>query len=114
MRADNFFLDTSTIIQYCYLQFNEPHIKRMNTKNKKTLEALFERPVRSDIKWQNVKVLLYSLGACVKEGNGSRVGIKLCNVCITIHKPHPHKELKKVYVLKIRRFLIKVEIYHEV
>ena len=42
----------------------------MNKKNKSTLEAIFEDPVRPDILWADIENLLYALGAEITEGRG--------------------------------------------
>ena len=45
----------------------------MNSKNHKTLTAIFTDPVRSNIKWVDIEVLLIGFGAEMREGAGSRV-----------------------------------------
>lgn len=92
-----------------YKSYKQPHTKHMNSKNRSTLEALFERPVRSDIRWKDVEMLFR---ACVSEGRGSRVRIELNNMKITLHKPHPHKEISKFSVVGLNKFLNSLEIYH--
>ena len=84
----------------------------MNSKNRSTLEALFEKPIRSDIRWKDVEMLFRACGARVSEGRGSRVRIELNNKKITLHKPHPHKEISKFSVAGLSTFLKSLEIYH--
>ncbi len=45
----------------------------MNKKQRRTLDRIFERPSRSDIRWDELASLLRALGAEVHEGAGSRV-----------------------------------------
>ena len=49
----------------------------MNTKNKKTLENIYKRPVPADIFWTDIESLFISLGAEISEGAGSRIRVKL-------------------------------------
>lgn len=45
----------------------------MNTKHRKTLEAIFTKPVNGNIEWRKIEALLLTLGAQMIEGEGSRV-----------------------------------------
>jgi hypothetical protein len=77
----------------------------MNIKHRKTLAAIYENPVRSDIPWRDVESLLLACGAEVTEGRGSRVRIALSGVRAVFHRPHPQKETDKGAVVSMRRFL---------
>jgi len=77
----------------------------MDSKHLKTLEAIFEKPVRSNILWRDVEALLIALGAEVSEGRGSRVRVALHGVRAVFHRPHPRKEVSKAAVMSVRRFL---------
>ena len=77
----------------------------MNTKQRKTYEAIFKEPVRSDILWQNIENLLLALGAEISEGNGSRVRIQLNGERAVFHRPHPEKVTDKGAVKSMRKFL---------
>ncbi|MEJ1355869.1 MAG: type II toxin-antitoxin system HicA family toxin [Candidatus Sedimenticola sp. (ex Thyasira tokunagai)] len=77
----------------------------MNRKHKRTLAAIFEDPVRSDITWTGIETLLKALGAELSEGRGSRVRIALNGVRAVFHRPHPEKETDKGAVKSMRRFL---------
>ena len=77
----------------------------MNARHRKTLEAVFARPERSDIAWLDIESLLMALGAEVTEGNGSRVRVALHGVRAVFHRPHPQKETEKGAVKSVRRFL---------
>ncbi len=78
----------------------------MNARHRKTLEAIFARPERSDIAWRYIESLLIALGADVTEGNGSRVRVALHGVRAVFHRPHPQKETEKGAVKSVRRFLL--------
>jgi len=52
----------------------------MKSKHHKTLQAIFEDPVRANILWSDIENLLKALGAEISEGEGSRVRIALNNV----------------------------------
>ena len=77
----------------------------MQTKHRRTLEAIFERPERSNIPWQDIEALFIALGAEVTEGSGSRVRVALHDVRAVFHRPHPQKETEKGAVKSVRRFL---------
>ena len=77
----------------------------MNSKQERTLAAIFERPTRADIKWSDVESLLLALGSELTEGRGSRIRIVLNDVRATFHKPHPRPVMNKSSVESMRRFL---------
>ncbi len=77
----------------------------MKSKHQKTLEAIFEKPVRANIQWSDIESLLIACGAHISEGSGSRVRIALNVVRAVLHRPHPRKETDKGAVVSMRRFL---------
>ncbi|MCC6123923.1 MAG: type II toxin-antitoxin system HicA family toxin [Pirellulales bacterium] len=74
-------------------------------KHERILEAIFARPVRSNIAWSDIEALLRSSGAELSEGRGSRIRIALNGVRAVFHRPHPRKETDKGSVESMRRFL---------
>jgi len=78
----------------------------MNSRNKKTLTAIFQEPVRSDINWIEIEKLFVSLGAEVSEGSGSRVRVALNGVRAVFHRPHPKKITDKGALKSVKRFLL--------
>jgi len=78
----------------------------MSGKHRRTLAALFEDPVRSNILWSDVVSLLRHLGAKVRSRGGSSVAFTLRGHTMTFHRPHPGKELKPYAVRDLRAFLI--------
>ena len=77
----------------------------MDRKHRKTLKAIFEKPERANIAWQDVEALFVALGAEISEGSGSRVRVALKDVRAVFHRPHPRKEINKGAVKSVRRFL---------
>lgn len=77
----------------------------MESKHRKTLEAIFEKPERANIPWREVEALFIALGAEISEGNGSRVRVALKDVRAVFHRPHPRKETNKGAVKSVCRFL---------
>ena len=82
-------------------------------KHQKTLEAIFDTPVRSSIVWSDIEKMLIALGAEVSQGRGSRVRIALKGVRAVFHRPHPQKETDKGAVVSMRRFLMEANITPE-
>ena len=77
----------------------------MGPKHRRTLQAVFDDPVRSNIPWRDVEAMLRAVGAEITEGEGSRVRIALGEVRAVFHRPHPRKETDKGTVKSLRRFL---------
>lgn len=77
----------------------------MGPKQRRTLQAIFEDPVRANIPWRDIEALLQAEGAAISEGAGSRVRIALHGVRAVFHRPHPEKETDRGAVKSLRRFL---------
>ena len=80
-------------------------ITTVNSKNRATLEAVFNQPAKANIKWSDIESLLVSVGAAVKKGEGSRVRITKGQNVLTAHRPHPGKEARRYQVIDVRIFL---------
>jgi hypothetical protein len=80
----------------------------MNQKQRRTLEAVFEDPVRSNIPGRDIEAMLKALGVEISEGAGSRIRVALNGVRAVFHRPHPRKETDKGAVRSVRRFLTEV------
>lgn len=78
---------------------------KLSRTHRKTLQAIFQDPVRSNIPWTDIEKLLVALGAELSEGRGSRVRIYLNKVRAVFHRPHQQKEADKGAVKSMRRFL---------
>ena len=79
--------------------------QKLRSRHRKTLQAIFEKPVRANISWVDIESLLFACGAEVSEGRGSRVRVALHGVRAVFHRPHPRKEADRGTVVAVRRFL---------
>jgi hypothetical protein len=77
----------------------------MHSKHRKTLEAVFKKPIPADIEWHDIEGLLAALGGELSEGSGSRLRVKLNGVRAVFHRPHPQKTTDRGAVNGVRRFL---------
>jgi hypothetical protein len=80
----------------------------MNNRQRKTLEAVFAEPTKSNIAWADIESLLIGAGCKVIEGTGSRVKFHHDLGTFLAHRPHPQKETKQYAVKYVRSFLIEV------
>lgn len=74
-------------------------------KHRKTLEAIFADPVRSNVEWRAVEALFRAAGAEISEGRGSRVRVELRGAEAVFHRPHPQKETDRGALKAVRQFL---------
>lgn len=77
----------------------------MNSKQRKTLIAVFSDPVPKTVAWADIENLLLAVGAVPIEGRGSRVRFVFGDKVGTFHRPHPGKEAKEYQVRNAREFL---------
>jgi hypothetical protein len=77
----------------------------MNSKQRKTLEAIFKYPIQANILWADIESLLIALGSEISEGAGSRIRIKLNGIRAVFHRPHPRKTTDRGAVNSMKRFL---------
>jgi len=80
----------------------------VNTKHRKTLQALFAKPTSPAIVFNDIEALLVALGGQVHEREGSRVKITIKNEQWRCHRPHPGKEAKRYQVEEIRELLERI------
>ena len=80
-------------------------IRSMNSKQKRTLIAIYTDPVSSSLAWKDIESLFVYLKAEVIEGNGSRVRFHKNGIIASFHRPHPKKEAKPYQVKDARVFL---------
>jgi hypothetical protein len=80
----------------------------MNSKQRRTLTAVFADPVSGTIAWDAVESLLKAVGCRVIEGSGSRVRFEKEGVIASFHRPHPDKEAKRYQIRDARDFLTKI------
>jgi len=78
----------------------------MNSKQRATLRAIFEKPTRANIKFSDIERLFISLGGKLYEGKGSAIRIAFPNGAkYDQHRPHPQKEAKRYQVDDARTLL---------
>lgn len=77
----------------------------LNNRQRATLQAIFSRPTRANIRWGDVQSLLLALGVELSEGRGSRIRLHSEGVAMVLHKPHPRPEMVKGAVEDLRDFL---------
>ena len=77
----------------------------MNSKQRRTLSAIFTDPVNGNLEWRSIESLLVALGCQVIEGSGSRVTFILNGQRLDLHRPHPRKEALRYRVKDVREFL---------
>lgn len=80
----------------------------MNSRHRKTLDAVFTDPVSGTVEWRAIEALLVAVGCRVIEGSGSRVRFEQRGVIASFHRPHPEKEAKRYQVRDARAFLIEI------
>jgi len=86
------------------------YCEAMNSRNCKTLEAIFTDPINGSIQWRLIESLLVSAGAMMVEGSGSRVSFLINGRRADFHRPHPGKEALRYRVSAVRELLEKAGI----
>ncbi len=82
----------------------------MNSRQRKTLEAVLAEPTKSNIAWADIEALLIAVGCKVIEGSGSRVRFECKGIIAAFHRPHPAKEAKRYQVRDAGEYLRKLEV----
>jgi hypothetical protein len=78
----------------------------VNSKQKKTFEAVFTDPVRSNIHYKDLEGLFVALGCEVYPYRaGSRVAVVLNGCKYSYHRPHPENEIGRKTISDVRDFL---------
>jgi hypothetical protein len=77
----------------------------MTSRHLRTLAAVFEVPVRTNILWYDIEAMLRYLGAEIEERAGSRVSVTLRGKPVVFHRPHPRKEATRLTVRDVRDYL---------
>ncbi|MBN8744510.1 MAG: type II toxin-antitoxin system HicA family toxin [Thiomonas arsenitoxydans] len=80
----------------------------MNSKQKKTLDAIFSSPVNGNLEWSRIEALLVAVGCRVIEGSGSSVTFEKDGLRAYFHRPHPEKEALRYRVRLVREYLEKI------
>ncbi len=82
----------------------------MNSKHRKTLQAIYTDPVSGNLPWERIEALLVAIGCRVVEGSGSSVMFEKDGRRAYFHRPHPQREALTYRVKAVREYLLKLEI----
>ncbi len=82
----------------------------MNAKQRRTLIAIFAKPVPASLPWNDIVSLFRSLGGTIGEGRGSRIHVELNGHEATFHAPHPKRVANQGRIRAAREFLEKAGI----
>jgi hypothetical protein len=82
----------------------------VNSKQQRTLQAIFSKPTPANLKFADIESLVKALGGEIIEREGSRVSIRLRGEEWRCHRPHPGKEAKRYQVEEARELLERVGI----
>lgn len=77
----------------------------MNSKHRKTLEAIFADPVNGSLEWARIEALLSALGCQTIEGNNSSVTFEKDGKRAYFHRPHPQREALRYRIHAVREYL---------
>lgn len=75
----------------------------MNKRQRATLDAVFEKPVRQDIRWSDIEQLIRALGGTLEEREGSRVALKLNGVRAVFSSTPPSARNRQEYSARSSR-----------
>ena len=78
---------------------------KLNSWQQATLEEIFSRPTKPNIRWSDAQGLWMALGVEVSEGRGSRVRLHYEGLKMVLHKPPPRPEMVRGAVEDLREFL---------
>ena len=79
-------------------------ILTVNSRHRRTLEALFAEPVNGNLEWSRIEALFRALGCNVIEGSGSSVTVEKAGAKAHFHRPHPAKSALRYRVKDARAF----------
>ena len=77
----------------------------VNSKHRKTLQAVLLDPVTGNLPWDRIEALLVALGCRVVEGPGSSVTFDWQGRKASFQRPHPGKEAPRYRIKAVREFL---------
>jgi hypothetical protein len=85
----------------------------MNSKQRRTLAAVFSNPMPKTLPWNDLEALLRAVGSEVVEGDGSRVAFRLKGARVSFRRPHPGNEAQAYQIRAAREFLTTLGITRE-
>ena len=77
----------------------------MDSKHRKTLEAIFSDPVNGGLERARIEALFVALGCQIIEGSGSSVTFEKGGKRAHFHRPHPQRESLRYRVRAVREYL---------
>ena len=89
----------------------------MNSKQRRTLEAIFSKPTPKTLLWRDIESLFSAVGCTASEGAGARVSFRFIleredkpaeAFREDFHRPRPGKEARPYQVEAARKFLAKI------
>lgn len=83
-------------------------MKIVNSKQRRTLTAIFTRPTPATIQFAEVESLVKALGGTITERAGSRIKVEIGGEQWRCHRPHPGKEAKRYQIEEIRELLERI------
>jgi hypothetical protein len=89
-------------------------LSSMNSKQRRTLEAIFASPTPKTLSFGEMESLFRAIGCEVIEGDGSRVAFRLRGVRVAFHRPHPRKEAQEYQVRAARDFFEELGVRPEI
>lgn len=82
----------------------------MNSRHRKTLDAIFSEPLNGNLSWNRIEALLVAIGCNIAEGSGSSVTFEKDGRRAYFHRPHPQREALIYRVKAVREYLLKLEV----
>lgn len=82
----------------------------MNKKHRKTLEAIFTKPVSGTLPFRDVESFMRAAGFEVKEREGSRVSFRRDGKVFNTHRPHPGNTAFPYQIRELREALEQIGI----
>ncbi|WP_304473603.1 type II toxin-antitoxin system HicA family toxin [uncultured Desulfovibrio sp.] len=80
----------------------------MNSKHRKTLEAIFADPVKPSIAWNDIETVFQAFGGTIRAGRGSRAWFIWETQVAVFHRPHPQPTTDKGAVKSVRRYFANI------
>ena len=81
----------------------------MRKTHKRTLAAIFAKPINGNIKWRDIESLLLALGATITP-SGKGMKISLGGQKLAYHRPHGRNNAGEGLVKRVRRLLEEQEV----
>ena len=83
-------------------------VSDMNSRQRKTLEAIFSKRIPKTLPWDDIESLLKAAGCELEEQKGSAVIFDKDGEVLHAHRPHPQKEVFPYVIKEVRAFLERI------